>query len=193
MNTTKINYKNIYYPPGGILIWIIIFLELITFGMALVAFVYDGTKDYETFHQSKLQLNTALGLVNTVFLLTSGYFMAKAVHEFEAKNISKASLYLKITALGGLLFIVVKFFEYSAKIEHGLTPDVNSFYMYYWLLTAFHLIHVVVGLVIILWTNYSMKKPNSDTEAEDVKTCGAFWHMCDLIWLLLFPVLYLIF
>ncbi len=127
MNTTKINYKNIYDPPGGILIWIIIFLELITFGMALVAFVYDGTKNYEVFHQSKLQLNTTLGLVNTVFLLTSGYFMAKAVHEFEAKNISKASLYLKITTLGGLLFIVVKFFEYSAKIEHGLTPDMNSF------------------------------------------------------------------
>jgi len=193
MNTTRIDYKNIYYPPGGILIWIIVFLELITFGMALVAFVYDGTKNHEVFHQSKLQLNATLGLVNTVFLLTSGYFMAKAVHEFEHKNISKASLHLKITALGGLLFIVVKFFEYSAKIEHGLTPDTNSFYMYYWLLTAFHLIHVFVGLVIILWTNYSMKKPNSTTEAEDVKTCGVFWHMCDLIWLLLFPVLYLIF
>lgn len=193
MNTTKIDYKNIYYPPGGILIWIIIFLELLTFGMALVAFVYDGTKNQEIFHQSRLQLNTFLGLINTLFLLTSGFFMAKAVHEFENKNISKASFYMKITALGGLLFIIVKFFEYSAKIQHGLTPETNSFYMYYWLLTAFHLIHVIVGIVIILWTNHSIKKADTTTEAEDVKTCAAFWHMCDLIWLLLFPVLYLIF
>ncbi|HSD14924.1 MAG TPA: cytochrome c oxidase subunit 3 [Flavobacterium sp.] len=193
MKTAKIDYKNIYYPPGGILIWIIIFLELLTFGMALIAFVYDGTKNHEIFHQSRMHLNTTLGLINTIFLLTSGFFMAKAVHEFECGNISKASLYMKLTALGGLLFIVLKSFEYSTKIDAGLTPETNTFYMYYWLLTVFHLIHVIVGIVIILWTNRSMKKANTTVETEDVKTCAAFWHMCDLIWLLLFPILYLIF
>ncbi|MGL4384917.1 MAG: cytochrome c oxidase subunit 3, partial [Flavobacterium sp.] len=64
MERLKINYKNIYYPPGGILMWIIIFLELITFGMALVAFVYYGSENSTVFHQSRLELNTTFGAVN---------------------------------------------------------------------------------------------------------------------------------
>jgi len=71
--------------------------------------------------------------------------------------------------------------------------ETNIFFSFYWLLTAFHLIHVIIGLVILAWTNYGMTKENSDTVVEDVEACAAFWHMCDLIWLLLFPVLYLIF
>lgn len=193
MSTLKINYKNIYYPPGGILMWIIIFLELITFGMALVALVYYGKQQPELFHQSRLQLNTTFGAVNTIFLLTSGFFMATAVHEFKENNIKKSSFYFKLTMLGGLLFLVVKSIEYYHKIQAGISLDTNMFFSFYWLLTAFHLIHVIIGLVILAWTNYGMTKKNSDTVVEDVEACGAFWHMCDLIWLLLFPVLYLIF
>lgn len=193
MSTLKINYKNIYYPPGGILMWIIIFLELITFGMALVALVYYGKQQPELFHQSRLQLNTTFGAVNTIFLLTSGFFMATAVHEFKENNIQKSSFYFKLTMLGGLLFLVVKSIEYYHKIQAGISLDTNMFFSFYWLLTAFHLIHVIIGLVILAWTNYGMRKKNSDTVVEDVEACGAFWHMCDLIWLLLFPVLYLIF
>lgn len=193
MSTLKINYKNIYYPPGGILMWIIIFLELITFGMALVALVYYGKQQPELFHQSRLQLNTTFGAINTIFLLTSGFFMATAVHEFKENNIQKSSFYFKLTMLCGLLFLVVKSIEYYHKIEAGISLDTNMFFSFYWLLTAFHLIHVIIGLVILAWTNYGMTKKNSDTVVEDVEACGAFWHMCDLIWLLLFPVLYLIF
>ena len=67
------------------------------------------------------------------------------------------------------------------------------FYTFYWLLTGFHVIHVIIGMVILAWTNYGMIKKKSDTAIEDVEGCAAFWHMCDLIWLLLFPTLYLIF
>ncbi|WP_140485007.1 cytochrome c oxidase subunit 3 [Flavobacterium sp. GSA192] len=193
MNTQEINYKNIYYPPGGILMWIIIFLEIITFGMALVAFVFYGNQEADLFHESRLQLNTVFGAVNTVFLLTSGLFMAAAVHEFKGRNSKKASFYLKLTMLGGILFMLLKSVEYYHKIESGISLDTNMFYTFYWLLTGFHLIHVIIGLVILGWTNYGMTKKNSDTVVEDVEACAAFWHMCDLIWLLLFPVLYLIF
>jgi nitric oxide reductase NorE protein len=193
MNTLKIDYKNIYYPPGGILMWIIIFLELITFGMALVAFVYYGQQEPEVFYQSRLQLNTTMGAINTVFLLTSGFFMATAVDQFKENNIAKSSFYFKLTMLGGLFFLVLKSVEYYHKIESGISLETNMFFSFYWMLTAFHLIHVIMGLVILMWTNYGMTKENSDTAIEDVEACAAFWHMCDLIWLLLFPVLYLIF
>ena len=193
MQTSKINYKNIYYPPGGILMWIIIFLELITFRMALVAFVYYGHQEPEIFHQSRLQLNATIGAVNTVFLLTSGFFMALAVQYFKENNRGNRSFYLKLPLLGGLFFLVLKSIEYYHKIESGLTLETNTFFSFYWMLTAFHLIHVLMGIVIIIWTNYGMNKKNSDTQLVDVEACAAFWHLCDLIWLLLFPVLYLIF
>ncbi|CAM2975291.1 cytochrome c oxidase subunit 3 [Flavobacterium frigoris] len=193
MNTLKIDYKNIFYPPGGILMWIIIYLELITFGMALIAFVYYGHQEPEVFHQSRLQLNTTFGAINTIFLLTSGFFMATAVHQFKGKNIAKSSFYFKLTMLGGLLFLILKSAEYYHKIESEITLETNVFFSFYWLLTAFHLIHVIMGLVILIWTNYGMTRKNSDTAVEDVEACAAFWHMCDLIWLLLFPTLYLIF
>jgi nitric oxide reductase NorE protein len=193
MEIQKINYKNIYYPPGGILMWIIIFLELITFGMAIVSFVYFGKQNSELYHQSRLQLNSTFGVLNTVFLLTSGYFMANAVHQFKENNIQKSSFYFKLTMLGGFLFIILKSVEYYHKIEAGISLDTNIFFSFYWMLTGFHVIHVIIGLVILGWTNYGMNKKNSETTIEDIEACGAFWHLCDLIWLLLFPVLYLIY
>lgn len=193
MNTNKIDYKSIYYPPGGILMWIIIFLELLTFGMAFAAFVYYGKEQPELFHESRLQLNSTFGAINTIFLLTSGFFMANAVLEFKSNNRFKSSQYFKLTMIGGSLFLLLKGVEYYHKIDSGITLDTNMFFTFYWMLTGFHLIHVIMGLVILIWTNYGMMKKNSDTGIDDVEACASFWHMCDLIWLLLFPVLYLIF
>lgn len=184
--------KNIYYPPGGILLWIIIFLELITFGMALIAFAFSAKESPEMFHQSRLQLNTIIGSINTIFLLSSGFFMVNAVHQFKKKNIKGTSLLLNLTMLGGFLFIILKSLEYYFKIKNNLLIDTNTFFTFYWLLTLFHLIHVVVGLVILIITSYNIRKANSTTTTEDVESSAAFWHMCDLIWLLIFPILYLI-
>ena len=71
MTNTEINYKNIYYPPGGILLWILIFLELITFGIALIALVVSSKENPDLFHQSRLNLNTTFGAINTIFLLVA--------------------------------------------------------------------------------------------------------------------------
>ena len=170
--------------------WILIFLELITFGVALIVLVINSKENPDLFHQSRLALNSTFGAINTIFLLTSGAFMAVTVHEFKQNNFKKASFYLKLTMLGGLLFLVLKSIEYYLKIESGHTLGSNSFFTFYWLLTGFHVIHVIVGLVILLFTQNGLKKGKA--LLEDIEASAAFWHMCDLIWLLLFPVLYLI-
>ncbi|MEE9360987.1 MAG: cytochrome c oxidase subunit 3 [Cellulophaga sp.] len=193
METTVINPKNFYYPPGGILMWIIIFLELITFGMALVAMVYYGSEEVVVFKESRLLLNTTVGTINTLFLITSGYFMAKSVHFLKARNTDKSLLFLKLTMLGGLLFLGGKSFEYFEKIEAGYTIGYNTFFTFYWMLTLFHVIHVLVGLVILVSVFLGIKKKGTETVMEDVEASAAFWHMCDLIWLLLFPIIYLLF
>ncbi len=188
METTKIDYKNIYYPPGGILLWIVIILELITFGIALIALVYSSKDNPELYHNSRLMLNASYGAINTVFLLTSGFFMATTVHYFKKQKLSKASFYLKLTMAGGVLFLILKSLEYYHKIDAGLGLDYNIFFTFYWLLTGFHVIHVLVGLVILSYFYFSLK----NQKLEDIEAGAAFWHMCDLIWLLLFPIIYLI-
>jgi len=187
----KVNYKNIYYPPGGILIWILIMLELLTFGIALIALCASGTNDSILFNQSSAHLNTTYGAMNTLFLLVSGFFMATTVHQFKERNYKKASFYLKLTMLGGFLFLGLKALEYLEKIKDGFVLGYDTFFNFYWLLTGFHVIHVLVGLVILIFMHINLNKKT--TTDEDVEASAAFWHMCDLIWLLLFPILYLVF
>lgn len=193
MEKELVSTKNLYYPPGGILLWIVIFLELFTFGMALIAMAYYSKDEPEVFHNSRLLLNTTFGAVNTVFLLTSGFFMAKSVESFKENKINKAILFLKWTMLGGLLFLVLKSVEYYFKIDGGYTINYNTFFSFYWMLTLFHVIHVIVGLVILMSIYVGLKKKKITTSVEDFEASAAFWHMCDLIWLLLFPLIYLIF
>ncbi|CAM3373923.1 cytochrome c oxidase subunit 3 [Aequorivita lipolytica] len=192
-NTVKIDYKNIFYPPGGILMWIIIYLELVTFGIALVFMALNARAEPEVFHESRLLLNTGFGAINTVFLLSSGWCMAQSVHFLKAGNFSKSKLFLMFTVFGGFLFLALKSFEYYEKVEAGLTVGYNSFFGYYWMLTLFHVIHVIVGIVILAVLGRTLSKKPETLKVEDYESGAAFWHMCDLIWLLLFPIIYLLF
>lgn len=190
---TENKLNNIYYPPGGILMWIIIFLELFTFGIALVSMVYYGKQEPEIFHNSRLLLNADIGLLNTFVLITSGFFMALSVLNFKVQKFSKSNFFLVLTIIGGFVFLGIKSFEYYTKIDAGLSMNYNTFFTFYWMLTLFHVVHVVVGLVILISVLFSNLKKKSTTNIEDFEASAAFWHMCDLIWLLLFPVIYLIF
>jgi len=193
MDTKGVNTKSIYYPPGGILMWIIIFLELFTFGFLLISMAYQGKQEAAMFHASRLLLNTSFGTINTVFLLTSGFFMALSVQNMKEKKIKKTERYLSLTMLFGVLFLFLKTIEYYLKVEAGYTISYNTFFTYYWMLTLFHVVHVLVGLVILLSVYVGLKKQQTHFNLEDFEASATFWHMCDLIWLLLFPVIYLIF
>jgi len=192
MDKQNIDYKNFFYPPGGILIWILISLELLTFGVAIIALVVASRENPELFHQSRMKLNITFGAINTLFLLTSGYFMAMTVVYAKQKKYKKAAVNTKLAMLGGVFFLMLKTWEYYEKIQDGLNLDYNSFFKFYWLLTGFHVIHVLVGLGLLFFIYLSLRKTNSPPEILNVEAGAAFWHMCDLIWLLIFPVLYLI-
>ena len=186
------NLKSVYYPPGGLLIWIIVFLEFITFGAFLIVFLSYSQNDIETFNASQSMLNSTLGMINTIVLLTSGLFMAAGLFELK-KGGGKAVTYLTLTIAFGLLFMALKAYEYNEKIELGIGFSTNQFWVFYWLLTGFHLIHVLVAVVLL---SYMLIKTKSgfytSTNFEDVESVGVFWHMCDLIWIFLFPILYLL-
>jgi nitric oxide reductase NorE protein len=189
MNNQKINYKSIYYPPGGILMWIIIFIEIITFCMALFAAILDANDTPELYYQSSLKLDLTLGSLNTFVLLISGYFIAQGLHFFKKGAYHLTHKQFNWGIIFGLVFIIIKSIEYYNKVISGDTLGTNNFFSFYWLLTGFHLIHLIIGIVIILF----LKNQLASKKLEDVEAGTAFWHMCDLIWLLLYPILYLYF
>ncbi|HRY99168.1 MAG TPA: cytochrome c oxidase subunit 3 [Bacteroidales bacterium] len=181
----------ILYPPGGLLIWLIILLEVITFGVALIAFVWQRADHLLQFQASRDHLNVALGTVNTIMLLISGFFVAGAVHHARQGlgHTSRQSLLAGIG--GGAVFVFLKVLEYQDKLEAGLGLYYDRFFTFYWLLTGFHLVHVLVGLAILGYFVLVRRGDGTPQQLEDLEAGAAFWHMCDLIWLLLFPVLYL--
>lgn len=117
--------------------------------------------------------------------------MALSVQHFKQENYPIARRYVSFAMLGGLLFLVLKGVEYQQKISQGLTLGYDTFFTYYWLLTVFHLMHVLVGMIILLCLFFKLKSP-AKLKLEDYEAGATFWHMCDLIWLILFPALYLI-
>jgi nitric oxide reductase NorE protein len=175
------------------MVWVLIFMELLAFGLAFIAFFVLRARSLEVFESSQAELDQPLALLNTLVLVTSGYFVVLANGSYDRGDCRNAVRWLLATmALGGV-FVVVKAIEYQEKLAHGVTTGVNQFFDFYWLLTAFHLAHVVLGLALLAYMTRRIAKGRAFT-AEDfnLKTGSAFWHMCDLIWVLLFPILYLV-
>ncbi len=189
MKTEEINYKNIYFPPGGILMWMIIFIEIITFCGVLFSAIIDSKTSPDLYYNSCLKLDLTLGTINTFVLLLSGYFVAQGLHFFRNQYFKKANQHYNLGIALGILFISIKSIEYHDKLTLGFDLSSNNFFAFYWLLTGFHLIHVFVGIILLLF----LKRQLSNTKIEDIEAGTAFWHMCDLIWLLLYPILYLYF
>ncbi len=175
------------------LIWIIISIELITFILGIAAFLYRKQGEYELFAQAQTLLDKDLGTINTMLLITGGFFMAQALQQLKNDQSLKSLRNIRLASLMGFAFLFIKGYEYYDKILHGYTLETNNFFTFYWLLTGFHFLHVLVSLVILLALAKGIRRGTYNRlHYEDVEAGGAFWHMCDLIWLLLFPVLYLL-
>ncbi len=193
MENTVISKKSIYYPPGGMLIWIVISIEMLTFLMGIAAFLVSRNAELSLFNESQLMLNKTFGTINTIVLITSGYLVAEAVKKLAKGDSEKSYKYIMWAIIIGSLFLVLKAIEYNGKINLGIALEENTFFTFYWLLTGFHFVHVLVGVVILTILMIQIKKGNySASDYTDVETGASFWHMCDLIWLILFPILYLI-
>jgi len=191
------NKEKLLYPPGDFSIWIIIYIELITFGLFFIGFAFSRKGQVEVFNASQLLLDQRFGLVNTILLITSSYFVVKAVTIIKTINteesFQKASVYL-LGAIGlGGVFLIIKIIEFSDKYSQGINLSTNSFFMFYFILTIFHFMHVVLGM-IILYNLYLNTKVGLYTKKEHrgLETGASYWHMVDLLWIVLFPLVYII-
>lgn len=184
-------------PPGDFGIWVVVYIELITFGLLFVGYAFARRTDVELFNQSQLLLDQRFGFINTLILITSSYFVVKAIESIQLIDREKASALASKWLLAamslGSLFIVFKIIEFTDKFEQGINLSTNTFFMFYLLLTAFHFMHVILGLIILF--NIRQKTKIGGYTKEDHKgmqTGATYWHLVDLLWIVLFPLIYII-
>ncbi|HRY06058.1 MAG TPA: cytochrome c oxidase subunit 3 family protein [Hyphomicrobiaceae bacterium] len=170
--------------PGHPMMWILIVSEILVFGGALIAFSGVRLGDPDTFRQSQDHLDRLAGALNTMVLLTSGLCAALAVNAIAAEKVSNARRWLAAASTLGVVFLGVKAMEYATKLADGLTPTTNAFFTLYYLTTGFHALHVIAGIIILAIVSWK-------ASVHTIEIGTTFWHMVDLVWVLLFPIVYL--
>lgn len=188
-------------------IWLFMVTEILMFGGLFVGYVIFHTIYPEMFSEGASHLDWRLGFVNTLVLIVSSYTMAMSIHHLQKNEKSEAVTKLWITVVCGLVFMGIKAFEYYTKFEHGLLPgrlldvahahaqhaNLGMYYGFYFCMTGLHGLHVMIGMGLIVWL--AIRANRGDFGADyftPVEGVGIFWHIVDLIWIFLFPLLYLV-
>lgn len=171
--------------PGELILWILIASEVAVFAAGLSAMVVMGLRDPVGFAAAHAQLDGRMATLNTLVLVTSGLFAARAERDAAAGRRARARIGLGLAALGGLVFLALKGLEYARDIHAGIGMDGQPFFTFYYLLTGFHAAHVIAGVAVLgLVTIRARPAP--------VQAGAMFWHMVDLVWVLILPIIYLI-
>jgi nitric oxide reductase NorE protein len=171
--------------PGELLMWVLILSELAVFGAGLVAFLAVRLTDPAGFAEAQSHLHRTGAAANTLVLVTSGWLAALAARAAEAGQTRRLRLLLAVAIGLGAVFLILKGAEYADLWAQGIGTETHAFFTFSYLLTGFHAAHVLAGMLLLALVGW-LGTPRT------VETGAAFWHMVDLVWVLLFPVVYLI-
>ena len=197
--TDELPYTTEIRPDTGVTnpklgIWLFLASEVMLFGSLFAAYVLLRTGSEQWPDQSSV-LSVPLAALNTVILIASSVTMVMAWASLGQQSLPRFRLYMGLTLLGGALFLVVKAFEYNDKFSHELYPSTNNFLGLYFTLTGLHALHVLAGMVVnlYLWLpGARMWVSNPARFTHRVEVAGIYWHFVDLVWIFIFPVLYLL-
>jgi len=190
---------------GKIGMWLFLVTEVLLFGGLFVGFAIMQSLHREAFVAAHHQLDRVLGFINTVVLLTSSYTMVMAVHSARTDRRKRVVVYLLLTLICAGVFLGIKYVEYSHKFHEGLlpgryyshkgdsVPGQFMFFSFYFMMTGLHGVHILGGMAVILWVlRRAVRGDFSHAYYTPVDLVGLYWHLVDLIWIYLFPLLYLI-
>jgi len=186
--------------------WMFLITEILLFSGMFVAYTVYRVWHPEVFVTASSALDWKLGALNTVVLLLSSLTVALAIRSIQEDNQKNLVRYLWVTVVCALGFMVIKSIEYSSKFSHGIFPGAGYdshdlpehyinpiFFSIYFIMTGIHGFHVVIGIGIMLWLIVKAKRGRFSSEwYTPVELSGLYWHLVDLIWIFLFPLLYLI-
>lgn len=179
------------HPPGDLAIWIFILAELLVFAVFFSAYAFTRMNNVELFNEFQQHLDRQAALLNTFALITSSYFVVRAVAAIREDNRKLCIRWLLAALLMGFVFLFIKGGEYAHHFGLGINLSTNTFYMFYLSLTFFHFMHVIMGMIILAAVAVMAKNGKySAAEHTGVETGASYWHMVDLVWLILFPLVY---
>ncbi len=195
-STANIQFRDV--PQGRLGLWILIAGEMVIFGGLIACYLLYRVRFPEWGAQAA-HTSTPLGALNTLVLLSSSFFVVKAHAAALKKELGKIKKWMGLTLLMGLVFLVIKSIEYYTEISHSFTlPGTEmveqgngigaTFWSFYYLMTGLHALHVIAGMVIIF---VIMRAAGKGKNLHRVELAGMYWHMVDLIWIFLFPLLYI--
>lgn len=183
--------------------WIFLFTEILLFGGLFIVYAVFRDMYPHQFSAGANQLNSMIGAFNTIILLVSSATAAMSITAVQKGNNKLALILLAATILVGVIFMVNKYFEWSAKIHHGIYPNSDAlfelpkgyliFFGLYYFMTGLHALHIIIGVTFITVVMAKIKK-NKINSGNYVllENAGLYWHLVDLIWIFLFPLFYLI-
>lgn len=174
-------------PTGRLALWWVVGSEIVIFGGLLGSYLMHRLGHPE-WAIAAANTNTWFGALNTLILLTSSLSAVLAHKAAEEGNGPKAAKLLGLTTLGGLGFLIVKSIEWTTEISHGYTITANGFWSFYYTAAGLHGMHVIAGMVIMMIIAYDARQ---NKELQRVETIGLYWHFVDLVWIFLFPLLYI--
>jgi heme/copper-type cytochrome/quinol oxidase subunit 3 len=174
-------------PTGRLAVWWVIASEIVIFGGLLGAYIMFRLR-HDAWAEQAAVTNTLAGAFNTFVLLTSSLSAVLAHQAAQNGDGRKAAKLLYFTVLGGGIFLVVKAFEWTFEIQHGYTLTSNLFWSFYYTAAGLHAAHVIAGMVIMLIVAQGAKRNH---ELHRVENIGIYWHFVDLVWIFLFPLLYI--
>jgi len=185
--------------------WIFLVTEILFFGGLFAAYIVYRSWYPELYLMASTELDAFWGTVNTVVLICSSLTVAMAIRSAQLNQIKGLIINLWITIGLACVFMVIKFFEYQEKFHKGIYPgeyytyegiahdQANIFFSIYYMMTGLHGVHVVIGIGLMLWLVYKAKKGVFSSQYyTHVEITGLYWHLVDIIWIFLFPLLYLI-
>jgi heme/copper-type cytochrome/quinol oxidase subunit 3 len=178
-------------PSGKLAIWWFLASEIMTFGGLIASFVLSRLAA-GGWEEQAAHVSTSIAAFNTLVLLTSSLTIVQAHHAVEDGSRRRAAIYLLATVLLGLTFLGVKGFEYAREIRHGFTPTSGQFWSFYYGLTGLHALHVLAGVIVnaALW--YCAARDYGWAQVQHrVEYAGLYWHFVDVVWIFLFPLIYL--
>ena len=181
------------HVPGELGVWMFIVGDLIVFSLFFVTFLYYRGLEVDLFTTSQRHLNQTFGAINTFFMLTSSWFVASAVHAARHRLGKVTPICLLLAMACGAGFAIVKVLEYGEKIGAGITLTTNDFFMYYYMFTGIHFVHVLIGMAVLAFlTRMSWSGQFDATRIRNLESGASFWHLVDLLWIVLFALIYLV-
>ena len=191
--TEKAEKKRKRHLPGEEGTWIFILGDMTVFALLFGVYMEARSHDPELFNAAQQSLNQNFGAINTLLLLCSSLFVVTGIRAIR-KGLRNIAPPMFVGAfICGLGFSLIKYLEYSEKLDAGLTPSVNDFWMYFYVLTGLHFFHLLIGMGVLAFIWTQARKPTlSKHRFAFVEGGACFWHMVDLLWIVLFPLLYLV-